>query len=117
MTHDNTRHTPGPWLMAAKASSVVGWPVVAPQAMGRLVCSLNYADPAAFGGKMPGDGAFNRESRANGLLIAAAPDLLAACEYQEHIQSSAFRGDPAEAIAKVREMRRAAILKATGGGK
>ena len=71
-------HTAGPWLMAAKPSSVVGWPIVAPQAMGRVVCSLNYADPKAFGGKMPGDGAFNRESKANGRLIAASPDLLAA---------------------------------------
>lgn len=71
-------HTPGPWLMAAKPSSVVGWPIVAPQAMGRVICSLNYADPAAFGGRTPGDGAFNRESRANGRLIEASPDLLKA---------------------------------------
>lgn len=71
-------HTPGPWLMAAKASSIVGWPIVAPRAEGRVVCSLNYADPAAFGGRMTGDGAFNKESRANGLLIAAAPEMLTA---------------------------------------
>ena len=72
--------TRGPWLMASKASSVVGWPVVAPHAEGRVVCSLNYADPKAFGGRQPGDGAFNAESRANGLLIAAAPELYEALD-------------------------------------
>lgn len=73
-------HTPGPWLMAAKPSSVVGWPIVAPQAGGRVVCSLNYADRKAFGGPQPGDRTFNAESEANGRLIAAAPDLLSACK-------------------------------------
>jgi hypothetical protein len=73
-----TAFTKGPWLMAAKPSSVVGWPIVAPQAMGRVICSLNYADPKAFGGRQSGDIAFNRESKANGYLIEAAPELLAA---------------------------------------
>jgi hypothetical protein len=70
-----TAFTKGPWLMAAKPSSVVGWPIVAPQAMGRVICSLNYADPKAFGGRQSGDIAFNRESKANAHLISAAPEL------------------------------------------
>lgn len=70
-------YTSGPWLLAAKPSSIVGWPIVAPQAQGRLVCSINYADKAAFGGPQSGDRAFNAESEANGRLIEAAPELLA----------------------------------------
>ena len=45
-------------------------------------------------------------------LIAAAPDLLAACEFQENILS--MDGDPAKLIQQVRDMRRAAIAKAKG---
>jgi hypothetical protein len=99
--------------MAASPSSIVGWPIVAPHALGRVVCSLNYADPKAFGGRGPGDGAFNKESEANGRLIAAAPDLLAAAEAQEELVN--FVGDDARhAIKRVQQMRRAAILKARG---
>lgn len=72
-------HTPGPWLMVSRPSSIVGWPIVAPQAMGRVVCSLNYADPKAFGGAQPGDRAFNAESEANGRIIEIAPMTYAAC--------------------------------------
>lgn len=78
MTEVQIKHTRGPWLLAAKPSSIVGWPIVAPQALGRVICSLNYADKAAFGGPQPGDRAFNRESEANGHLIAAAPDMVKA---------------------------------------
>lgn len=45
-------------------------------------------------------------------LIAAAPQLLAACEYQENIMSA--NCSPEEAIATVRQMRREAIAKALG---
>lgn len=51
--------TKGPWLAAAKPSSIVGWPVVAPHATGRSVCSVTVHD----------------EAKANADLIAAAPDL------------------------------------------
>lgn len=75
---DEAGFTPGPWMMAAKPSSIVGWPVVAcgqrPEA-GRQICTLNYADKAAFGGPQPGDRKFNLESEANGRLIAAAPRM------------------------------------------
>lgn len=67
-------YTPGPWLMAAKPSSIVGWPVVAPD--GRSICTLNYVHHSAIDPKVEGDDAFNRESRANGRLIARAPELL-----------------------------------------
>lgn len=70
-------HTPGPWMVAARPSSIVGWPVVA-QGLGRSICSLSWL------GKKPDDvtdeqfAAYRAEVEANGRLIAAAPDLLEA---------------------------------------
>lgn len=73
-------HTPGPWIAAAKISSVVGLPVVA-SPDGRSVCNVTciaYREPVDR--KVEGDGSFNRESMSNARLIAAAPDLLTACK-------------------------------------
>lgn len=66
---ETVKHTKGPWI-AASYSSVVGAPVVA--ASGRPVASVTYFHL--------GEGFDNheRESTANGRLIAAAPDLLEA---------------------------------------
>ncbi len=63
--------TAGPWMMAAKPSSVVGWPIVAQT--GRSIASLSYVDHSSYAES-------NAESKANGHLIAAAPDLIAALE-------------------------------------
>lgn len=52
------------------------------------------------------------EALVFGRLISAAPQLLAACEYQESILSADC--SPEEAIATVRKMRRDAILTARG---
>ena len=71
------KHTPGPWLAAAKPSSIVGWPIVQP-ATGRLICNINYVQRTVIDPEVAGDRAFNRESEANARLIAAAPDLLKA---------------------------------------
>jgi hypothetical protein len=70
------KHTPGPWMAAAKPSSVVGWPIVAQS--GRSICSLTYVQHSKIDPPVPGDRAVNAESRANAYLIAAAPDLLEA---------------------------------------
>ncbi|MFC3228805.1 hypothetical protein ACFOGJ_16290 [Marinibaculum pumilum] len=73
-------HTEGPWIAAAQISSVAGLPVVA-SPEGRLICNVNciaYRQPVDR--KVDGDAAFNKESKANARLIAAAPDLLAACK-------------------------------------
>jgi hypothetical protein len=97
--------TPGPWMMAAIPSSVVGWPIVK-QGVGRSICSISYLPRDA-------DADVYAESEANGRLITAAPDLLAACEAQEELVN--FVGDDARpAIKRVQQMRRAAILKARG---
>lgn len=76
-----TAHTPGPWLMASKPSLGGGWPVVSPSADGRHVCRITYVQHSPIDPKVPGDDAFNRESRANGLLIQSAPNLLAALRH------------------------------------
>ncbi len=52
------------------------------------------------------------EALAFARLITAAPQLLAACEYQENILSADC--SPEDAIATVRQMRRSAIAAATG---
>lgn len=48
----------------------------------------------------------------NAKLITAAPAMLAALQAQEELAALRFQGEPAAAIAKVRDMRRAAIAKA-----
>lgn len=58
-----SKHTPGPWMAAARPSSIVGWPVVAPNAIGRSICNITTGHDEAAG---------------NARLIAAAPDLFEA---------------------------------------
>lgn len=61
--------TPGPWMAAARPSSIVGWPVVA-RPHGKSICSVSW---------LPGlPAAAEAEVRANARLISAAPDLLKA---------------------------------------
>ncbi len=66
---EKVKHTSGPWI-AAPYSSVVGAPVVS--ASGRPIATVTYFKI--------GDGFENhdKESAANGRLIAAAPEMLAA---------------------------------------
>lgn len=114
----STQFTPGPWLMASHPSSVVGWPIVAPQAMGRSICSLNYADPKAFAGRMPGDGKFNAESKANGCLISAAPELFEALAalIEAHIERGGAFDEPCGSSEQTPEINAAvaALSKARG---
>ena len=118
-----SKHTPGPWLAAAKPSSIVGWPIVQP-ATGRLICNINYVQRTVIDPEVAGDRAFNRESEANARLIAAAPDLLDAL----HLMTSAFKafrmkpvGAPGSAVRDEQDQQiaaenaaRAAIAAATG---
>lgn len=61
---ENTKHTPGPWM----ESSFEVWSPLNGKRFGKVVANLRRAEA-------PDD-----EARANALLIAAAPDLLAALE-------------------------------------
>ncbi len=71
---DQQAHTPGPWLAAAKPSSVVGWPIVA-TGNGRSICSVTYVQHSKIDVPVEGDRSFNSESKANAHLIAAAPEM------------------------------------------
>lgn len=62
--------TKGPWIAAAHGSGVVGWPVVA--SSGRSVCAINYVHHSAIDPAVPGDKAFNAESKRNAAFLAHA---------------------------------------------
>lgn len=93
-----TEPTQGPWLAAAKPSSIVGWPIVAPKAGGRLICNVNYVQKSDIDPGVPGDRAFNDESRANARLIAAAWEML---EALKDVRERARRIRENEAIVKI----------------
>ena len=75
-------HTPGPWMAAAKPSSVVGWPIVA-SPHGRLICNMAWVSPSAERSADPDVREYLTEVEANAHLIAAAPDLAEALERAE----------------------------------
>lgn len=113
-TETKGKHTEGPWLAAASPSSVVGWPVVQP-ATGRVICTLNYIQHTEIDPVVPGDRAFNAESRANARLIASAPELLEALKslvalHGDFAPGKPFEFPPDHPISTAR----AAILKAEG---
>lgn len=72
------RWTPGPWLAAAKPSSIVGWPVVAPP-NGRGICTITW-QPKPGHVDVEAYNTFYQECEANARLIAAAPELAEALQ-------------------------------------
>lgn len=66
--------TPGPWMAAAKPSSVVGWPIVSNT-------GNSIASAAAYHPSDPED--YKASRHANADLIAAAPALAAQCLDQQ----------------------------------
>jgi hypothetical protein len=107
------QHTPGPWLAAAKPSSVVGWPIVQ-QGVGRSICNVTYVQHSKIDPAVPGDRAFNAESEANARLIAAAPDLLATLQTLMGL-SQAANGISEKNFVAAYQAAEDAIAKATGG--
>lgn len=75
-----SEHTPGPWVLKPARSIVGGWAVWAEYEPGKH-CQVADIEP------WPNDPDTAPESEANARLIAAAPDLLAACEAAETILS------------------------------
>lgn len=88
--------TAGPWLAAAKPSSIVGWPVVSPAAGGRSICNVSANDDA----------------QANAHLIAAAPDMLAALQFTRQELAPLLNDDRHSRM--VRDRINTAIAKAEG---
>lgn len=110
-----TTHTPGPWraqrdIRAAHMRNKPGWNPDNPEH-----CDWAIYGPSYRVGLLeqirPWCG--EQENEANARLIAAAPDLLAACEIIAKVFSPEHKGMGADAIAVVKQAR-AAIAKARG---
>lgn len=113
-----SRHTPGPWLridLTIYALMTAGWRRGVEQFKNRFTIHVQRDRDCP-----------KEEAEANARLCEAAPDLLAVAECEEALEMSVSEGfptikrhgwDPKSGIgpsAFVRELRRAAIAKATG---
>ena len=96
------KHTPGPWAVFQNDSDEE-----------RLdINSLHPSGKGAFFVAETIGGLADGEMEANARLIAAAPDLLQACEQAEHwLDHDDGSAEPAEMLRVLR----AAIAKANGG--
>lgn len=107
----NAKHTPGPWALCEQdgtiRSPVWGKSDQMADYLGVIVCDLS---PALGAWPSMGRRHAEPETRANAALIAAAPDLLAACK-------AVLAGDPEGRGLRdqVLEQVVAAIAKAEGG--
>lgn len=109
-------HTPGPWALEESDGTIRarcwGESDQMGDYLGVIVCDLK---PALGAWPCVGRAHAEPETRANAALIAAAPDLLAACEAAEgimraYIPADLFDGHAAAALVQVRD----AILKSRG---
>lgn len=102
-----SKHTPGPWRFIANHPGCIPAFDIR-DAEGMMVAYLGHT-------RTPG------QAEANARLIAAAPDLLAACERLSFaaLRRESTMGDPCNLIAAIEELREAAqqardaITKAT----
>jgi hypothetical protein len=97
------QHTPGPW---ASCTASVHRPELV-TAKNKNICSVwsgGSSSPIADG-----------EWQANARLIAAAPELLEALEWQDMAEADRDAGLRKGYFDKARELRKAAIAKAKGG--
>jgi hypothetical protein len=93
-------HTPGPWLLGENTPSELDQPIYANGTEGCVgICNVDLDEA--------------EEAEANARLIAAAPDLLAACKW--FIDPPHPIGSNAEKVLKFAEIARQAIAKAEGG--
>lgn len=106
-------HTPGPWVRDAVNSEymhdiILGYDV---PGWGRPVLVAT-----CFGENRADDINMN-DAAANARLIAAAPDLLAACQLLADWDASPNDDNDVERLSNAASAARAAIAKATGGAK
>lgn len=94
----DTKHTPGPWLVSPFKAVVI---------TGEFGKDGDFLPVAAM--LWPTDERSEAETYANAHLIAAAPDLYAACAAAEEYLSCVLEG-----AAEVREACTAALRKARG---
>ena len=100
-------HTPGPWIVCECDESAI---VYIEQDRG----ALHDEEPSTIGEiDLAGDGIDKDTGLANARLIAAAPDLLAACE--ELVRGFDGETDCTELLDMIDKVARAALSKAKGG--
>ncbi len=103
----DAKHTPGPWVAREGRKDPLlprHWRIVNADLESQNAWRKDWYTPSLFHGI---------ESEADARLIAAAPDLLAACESAERELSIAAQRDPQAAIALAEV--RAAIAVSKGG--
>ena len=101
----NNRHTPGPWAVKGKAPG----PVVYAEGRREHICVVQHDLDQPY--QMAKE--TYAQAEADARVIAAAPDMLAACEeVAEIIHHRAGTGDPD--LHRANEILRAAIAKAKG---
>ena len=99
----DAKHTPGPWEWDGSNSVSAGDVAIA---------NLE-GDPEFWGTGYTAPGFLQAE--ANGLLIAAAPDLLAACELFMELDNHVGADHDLKSWARLMEIIKAAIQKDTEG--
>jgi hypothetical protein len=91
-------HTPGPWEYESQD----------PHALGKIT-----SDDGTLVAEVHGDWDDDHSTEANARLIAAAPDLLAACKLAvERLEVCSYQGDEDSFVEEIA----AAIARAEGGG-
>jgi hypothetical protein len=107
------QHTPGPWHTLCKSTNLEG--------REPRITVAGGSRPEAFGGQVAVVGwkdQSTEEAEANARLIAAAPDLLAACEESLRLMDAmAGLGGPFHPNDFAGNKLRAAIAAAREGGK
>ena len=98
----NSKHTPGPWVEDGQTGSVWQGPGPVDRKNGLRIAVVDISTDRA------------EEDRANARLIAAAPELLAACKVLVDARMGPM-GLSRNHLARGMDLALAAIAKATGG--
>jgi hypothetical protein len=103
-----SEHTPGPWVSRDvgddQDADFGQWVVEIPETAGNTVIRLWFGDMESNTG----------EDIANARIVAASPDLLAACEAIYRVAEDAFLPGPVHISISERDQLRDAIAKARG---
>ena len=120
--NENAQHTPGPWYATFSDSGGYDCMTDAWRIEDATGGTITHVDLADYGQEYSGhDGDFP-VAQANAALMAAAPELLAACvaalallkDYRQRVFTGRIRGDLLSGDYEPTQALRAAIAKARG---